>query len=104
MSISPWPVGQTQPLAATLVEDNGSVPDLSVSPTFALRFENVLSGMLTAGGGVFSGYVEAQGYVTYDWGVNDPPVTTPGTYDVYLDVTLANGKKRIFGPLRMLVV
>ena len=88
--ITPWATGQTLPTwVISLVDDNDNVVNLTGSTSVALSFL-LGAGNVTVGSGTAAIVAPATiGQVSYAPAAAD--VTTPGTYQVFVQVTFPTG-------------
>jgi len=96
MAISPWPAGQTQPLQATLANQDGTIPNLT-NGVPSLLIVNARTREQTMGTGTFGAINTTTGTVTYTWGAGE--TATVGAYRLYIVVTFPNGSNILFGPV-----
>jgi hypothetical protein len=88
--ITPWATGQTLPTwVISLADDNNNVVNLTGATSAALSFIRGASNV-TVGAGVAAVYgPPANGQVSYAPAAAD--VTTPGTFQIFVQVTFPTG-------------
>jgi hypothetical protein len=87
--ISPWYVGQLSPLWTFTATALGIAMNLTGATSARVIFVLANSGIETVGSGTTTLADPATGTVTYQVAATD--VTTPGQYNIYLEVTMPNG-------------